>query len=492
MSRVIINKASNIVYIVILFFVIMLGFYLRIKLFLLNPGIHHDEANLALNMIEHSYFDLFKPLDRNQVCPPFFLIVSKFIYNLVNFNYCARFSDMLLKVFPLISGLAVVPLFTLFLDSIFHNKSLNILGTMFLALNKYAVYYSCVFKQYSLEMLVALVLMLIIYNIDLKNEKQKTNTIIFFLIGFVPLLSISSYFILAGVVFYLAYLYLKTREKIYVEFILLVSLPALLLVFLIYYPAYALSRIAMYKYWTAELGLNFPQFIGAFFYKVFHKFKFNFLFLPITAVISMGIIIKNNLKLFFIMVFPFILTYLAGYFSFYPAEIRLLLFIFPILIVILLYLFSLVKFLNNGFATLIVCCFISLYLIIFINKSPSPDIFILKPDMAREVWEYFSATYDNSTPVIFAGSKNSQNYYNKFFVVKKSGYVFSDDINWSELYNAIPSGTYYIVSDLSKSYNLLLKKKLLADTKIIQYKFFISPWIKSKNKYGWYMKFTKY
>ena len=470
----------------------MLGFYLRIKLFLLNPGIHHDEANLALNMIEHSYFDLFKPLDRNQVCPPFFLIVSKFIYNLVNFNYCARFSDMLLKVFPLISGLAVVPLFTLFLDSIFHNKSLNILGTMFLALNKYAVYYSCVFKQYSLEMLVALVLMLIIYNIDLKNEKQKTNTIIFFLIGFVPLLSISSYFILAGVVFYLAYLYLKTREKIYVEFILLVSLPALLLVFLIYYPAYALSRIAMYKYWTAELGLNFPQFIGAFFYKVFHKFKFNFLFLPITAVISMGIIIKNNLKLFFIMVFPFILTYLAGYFSFYLAEIRLLLFIFPILIVILLYLFSLVKFLNNGFATLIVCCFISLYLIIFINKSPSPDTFILKPDMAREVWEYFSATYDNSTPVIFAGSKNSQNYYNKFFVVKKSGYVFSDDINWSELYNAIPSGTYYIVSDLSKSYNLLLKKKLLADTKIIQYKFFISPWIKSKNKYGWYMKFTKY
>ncbi len=491
MNRTLINKASDILYIVILLFVIMLGFYLRIKLFLLNPGLHHDEANLALNMMEHSYFDLFGPLDRNQVCPPFFLIFSKFIYNLVKFNYCAGFSDMLLKILPLISGLAVLPLFTLFLDSIFHNKSLNILGTVFLALNKYAVYYSCVFKQYSTEMLVAVVLMLIIYKMAIEKQYSKTNTISFFLIGFAPLFSISSYFILAGIVFYLAYLYLKTREKFYVEYILLVSLPALMLALLIYYPSYLSSHTAMYNYWAEELGLNFTQFIGAFFYKVFHKFKLNFLFLSVTAVVSIGIMLRNNLKLFFISVFPFILTYFFCKMSLYPAENRLILFIFPSLIIILLYLFSLIKFLKNDFINLIIYLFISTYLVLFINKSPTPDSFILKPDMAREVWEYFSAAYDNSTPVIFAGSKNSQNYYNKFFAVNKSGYVFSDGINWSELYDTIPHGTYYIVSDLSKSYNLLLKKKLLADTKIIEYKFFISPWIKSKNKYGWYMKFTK-
>ena len=107
---------------------------------------HHDEANLALNMMGHSYLGFFIPLDRNQVCPPFFLIFSKLIYNLVKFNYNAEFSDMLLKFFPLVSGITTLFLFPVLLNSIFANKLLNILGTLFLALNKVAIFYSCVFN----------------------------------------------------------------------------------------------------------------------------------------------------------------------------------------------------------------------------------------------------------------------------------------------------------------------------------------------------------
>lgn len=492
MNKLFFERISNYLYTIVLTLIIFIGWYLRIRLFMLNPGLHHDEANLALNMIEYSYSEFFMPLERNQVCPPFFLIISKLIYNFVNFNYSARFSDMLLRVLPMLSGLAVLPFFAYLLSKLFKNKLLTLAGTLFLALNDSTVYYSCVFKQYSSEILVSLVLIFLAYNINFKDEKFFSNLVIFFIMGLSALLSFSSYFILTGIFLYLLYLYFKlNNRKQILSYIVAMCVPAFLIGLSIIIPFYTQSSKFMNEYWTGEFGLNFAEFIGVFFYNFLPESETKIFYAAVAVVISCGIMLKENLRLFFIIALPLILTFFVSYFGFYPAEMRLLLFIYPALIIIFLYIFSFIKILKNNFVNLFSCILIFIYLGFFIYNPPSTESFILKPDVARDVWEYFEKNYDNKTLVIFAGSKNSQIYYNKFFAINKYPYVFSDDTNWFEMYQNIPPGMYYIISDFSKSYNFYLKRKLLADTDILEYKIFISPWIRSKNKYGWYMKFIK-
>lgn len=451
---------------------------------------HHDEANLALNMMGHSYLGFFIPLDRNQVCPPFFLIFSKLIYNLVKFNYNAEFSDMLLKFFPLVSGITTLFLFPVLLNSIFANKLLNILGTLFLALNKVAIFYSCVFKQYSFEMLLAVILMNIVYNLKFNNENFYRNILIFLIIGFCPLFSYSSCFIIAGISFYLVYLFFTLKKKEFLIYLSVMCIPLFFILLIVALPLYINTKSYMNAYWNKEFGLHFAEYIKIFFSQIFSESNFNFLYFGVAFVVFCAVMLKKNIKLFFIVAVPFIVTYLISYYSLYPAEDRLLLFIFPAFIINLFFIFSLFKFIKSDIINLILFIPVMFYLGFFISNPPALDDLILKPDVARDVWEYFEKIYDKKTVVIFAGSKNSQMYYSKFFPVKRSSYVL-DSTNWYELYNNISPGTYYIISDYSKSYNYLLKRRLLADTNILEYKFFISPWIKNKNKYGWYMKFEK-
>lgn len=490
-NKIFIERFSKYLYILVLALILLLGCFLRIRLYILNPGLHHDEANLALNLMNNSFAELFIPLERNQICPPFFMIVSKFIYRFLKFNNCAEFSDMLLRTFPLISGISVMFLFPLLLNSIYKNKLLNIIGTLVLALNKFAVYYSCVFKQYSFELLIAVLIILIFYNLNLSKENFNKNIFLFILLGLSPLLSYSSYFFIIGIAIYLIYSYLKSKENYILLYLFAVVFPAFIIGLVVILPSYFVNKAFMNTYWHQNFELNFIDFIKVFFYPNIYNFNFNYLYISIAIVISCGIMLKENLKLFLIVSFPFIITFLSCYYSMYPAEERLLLFIYPSFIIIFLFIISMIKIFRSCYINIIIDCLILLYLCNFILYPQATVDYILKPDVARDVWEYFYKHYDGNTPVIFAGSKNSQEYYNKFFPVKRSSCSFSNSISLRKLYNNIPPGTYYIIADFGKYNNLYLKKKLLADTNILEYKIFVSPWIINRSKNGWYIKFEK-
>lgn len=80
------SSAKKVNYIHILtLIIIILGIIIRTKLLILNPSYWLDTYALALN-INNSYLEFFKPLSNFQVAPPFFLLVSKFLYNFVSFN----------------------------------------------------------------------------------------------------------------------------------------------------------------------------------------------------------------------------------------------------------------------------------------------------------------------------------------------------------------------------------------------------------------------
>lgn len=480
-------KNWDIIYYVILAFILILAFYLRLKLFILNPEQHHDESNLALNLINGSFIDMFKPLKRLQAAPPLFLVISKLNYKLININYTAEFSDAILKIFPFICSVVAVPLFTKLLNSLFKQKFINISGTLILALNPMAIYYSCVFKQYALEMLVTIILLLTITNINFKSENFKKNNIItFILLGFAPLFSLSSYFIIAGIFIYLTYLLIKNRKIFYFQYILATLIPIILTLFIIT-PFYHTHSNGMYIFWQDYFRLNFIQFIKNFLdiYKIIYDIKFSS---EIISIYILYIILISfiNKKILFTISTPFTLLYLAVYFSLYPGRGRLLLFAYPLLIILLLFPFSIFKSLQKNIASNILCLILIILFLPHIYKLSNTNLFILKPDRAKTTLDYLSKNYDNKSPIIISGSSNSYKYYLRFYNISNN-YLFINQDNWKTKLEQQPSGTYYMLSGYYKNSAKDIYEYTIANTKLIEHKQFNYK----NNNFGYYIKFQK-
>ena len=97
--------------------IFVIGIILRLILFIKNPSFIYDESSLALNVIHHSYKDLFNGLDSLQVAPRLFLILSKFLYNALS-PANDYFRDLTFRIIPFISGVCTLPLFYLFFKKI--------------------------------------------------------------------------------------------------------------------------------------------------------------------------------------------------------------------------------------------------------------------------------------------------------------------------------------------------------------------------------------
>ena len=456
------------------------GLFFRLKLYFLNPGLHCDEANLALNIISKSYTELFKPLDRLQVAPPFFLIISKLFYSLVNFRFTARFSDLILRLFPLLSGIAAIPAFGYLLARLFKNKFVTLLGMLLLALAPSVVLYSCIFKQYSTELLITIITLIIFSKIELKERSCKY----FILLGLVPFFSLSSFFILAGG---FGYLFIKScREKSFKN--LFYGVSAFSAVFIIYLaifliPVYSRYFQDMTHYWNA----SFYKASGFFSYI---KILFSYLLRPehglniYTLVVCISsLFMLKNIKSFCYTVIPLILTCIGVKTGHYPLDERLMIFMAPVLIMILLYPLTVIpqKFYNQRIQAVYLILF--LFLTYGCIKFPSPIQYIVtKPEAARNIWEYLDEHYDGKTPVIPGYSLNSNVYYKMFY--KNLNYSrFMLINNTGETLGNLPAGDYYIVLTGYEFYRNLLGKTLdeflkeAPKIEILEMKEFIPPHI---------------
>lgn len=472
------KRIADINYYIFLVVTVLVGIFLRLKLYALDFGLHHDEANLALNLMNHSYLELFSALDRNQVAPALFMVLSKGIYSFVKLNYTASFSDHLLKFLPLCSGIIAMPAFICLLNRLFKDKIVNLIGAFGISFSVPLVFYSNVFKQYSIEVLVSIVILIVMLNLDFSNRKKSIVT--FAIIGLSPFMSLSSIFILIGIFLYLVYAYLKEKNKNILYSIFALSVPILLFCSVILPQLLEKSYQQMFDFWQEAFNLSFSDYLLEFFY---HFIKIDgkaLVILPIYTIISCCLVLFKNKKLFFLTVLPFLLVYLAGYFYFYPLETRLVLFIYPSFLIILLFPITL---LNLSKYYWVRCVFYILFVIFLmkcINTLPITETLILKPDYGLELWKDFYDSYDNETPVIFAGSINTQRYYVKFFPVKKEIKIK----NWQKQYEQIPKGTYYILSNYDKANNEELKNEILSKAEVYEYR------IPEGNK-GFYIKFKK-
>ena len=451
--------------------IIFTGVFLRLRLWIFNPGLHCDEASLALNLFDTSFAGLFKPLIRLQVAPPLFLVLSKYFYRLVNINYTPDFSDMMLRLIPLVSGIAAIPALGYLLNILYKNKWIALAGMFLLSINSCAISYSCIFKQYSTEMLVTILTLALFAGLKL-NQKYK-----FFLLGLMPCFSMTSFFLYPAGFSVLLIKFWKEKKEFFKGFcIFLVPFLAFVLFFLI--PVSKTHYSNMESYWSETFALASNLF-------VYLKLLFCLLFRVGNPLLIYGIFVASiflmiykKYKLALYTVVPIAVTYIFTLTRHYPLSERFVLFLLPVVLIILLYPLTFVAKKPAAIAIGIIIAIAGL-------RGISPvEIAHIKQEYAKEAWEYLVKNYDGKSPVIMGEDFVTNLYYRTFYPENINYYdeAFSGKKNSDKILNFLPERVWYLIVSRYDSKYYSEFAEYLEKVEVLDYKTFeLSPEMMAKS-----------
>jgi hypothetical protein len=134
---------------ILLALILMFGFAVRLRQYVVGVSLWLDEAALALNIIHKSAVELLQPLDYLQGSPTGFLWLVKAAVSVGNEG------EYWLRLVPLLAGLLSLVLFPLVARHYLSRYAL-LLALLLLAISERLIYYSTELKQYSLDVLLAI------------------------------------------------------------------------------------------------------------------------------------------------------------------------------------------------------------------------------------------------------------------------------------------------------------------------------------------------
>lgn len=185
---------------------LLLGSVFRIRQYLTGRSLWLDEAMLALNIVNRTFTGLFQPLDYDQGAPIGFLLAEK-IFNLLFGEH-----EFVLRLFPLLAGLASLVLFYLLLRKTTSGFAL-LTGLGLFAVGPELIYYSSELKQYSVDVAITISLLLLAFPF-LERQETKRDTFSLGMAGILALwFSHPALFVLAGIGICLLIQSLKSRER---------------------------------------------------------------------------------------------------------------------------------------------------------------------------------------------------------------------------------------------------------------------------------------
>lgn len=132
--------------------IIIVGAALRFIYYVGNRSLWRDEAALAMNVAERTYAGLFEPLDSHQAAPIGFLVLEKTA--VLAFGN----SELALRLVPLLAGILSLVLFKNIAARCLDALAVPLALALF-AVSAKLIYYSSEVKQYSTDVLIALVVL---------------------------------------------------------------------------------------------------------------------------------------------------------------------------------------------------------------------------------------------------------------------------------------------------------------------------------------------
>ncbi len=170
--------------------VVVIGAIMRVRQYFSGRSLWRDEAGLALNLVERSFAELTQPLGYEQGAPVGFLFLEKILI-LIFGNH-----DQVMRLIPLASGVLAVYFFYRIAQA--HIKG-GVFATLLFAISWSLVYYSSEMKQYSSDVMMAL-LFVFLASRCLNHDARPRDFLILGIAGMVGMwMSHPSVFVLAGI-----------------------------------------------------------------------------------------------------------------------------------------------------------------------------------------------------------------------------------------------------------------------------------------------------
>jgi uncharacterized membrane protein len=319
--------------------IILIGIFLRLFQYQLNRSLWLDESFLALNIVNRSFSELFRPLDYNQVAPVGFLLIER-----LNIQLFGN-SEYVLRLFPLIAGISSIFLFYSIAKNAIGNEAAIIAVALF-AISNTLVYYSSEVKQYSSDVLIALLL----YVATAYTHSKQYTFPFMFLFGIAGAIAIwfsnPSIFILAGLGLCLLLTHLIRKEWIRISKLSIAfSLWALSFFFFYIFIISSLRKSGIVSNMQSDWNKSFIPFpISSFlpdfewYIRKFFEIFQNPVGFTLTGIAALAFLIgcismyAKNRRWFFLLLLPLVITLLASGFHMYPFSDRLLLFLVPSLL----------------------------------------------------------------------------------------------------------------------------------------------------------------
>jgi hypothetical protein len=323
--------------------ILIAGVALSVIQFIYNRSLWDDEANLALNIIHRSAFELLKPLDSIQVAPVLFLQMEKI------FSLLIPESERGLRLFPLICFLIALFSFSALLKKLFNNPVVVIFGLSLFVFNTFIIRYSNEVKQYMCDMMLTAVIGYLVLSL---YDDEKKKFILLAVAGAVGVfVSNITPIILATAGLYLLHSHFFIKKIKFPYFIKVSFVWAL--VFGFYYFLFIYdhpSRDIQVSAFDKRGGFFNPNLFTAEFYAsvelIFKNYFFELLPFGKAGTIILSIlygfglimlIINKRMGLLILTVSPLLLHLVLSSLKMYPVFSRLMLYQTPLLIIVIVF-----------------------------------------------------------------------------------------------------------------------------------------------------------
>lgn len=393
---------------------IVIGIALSILNFMNFRSLWLDEAMVALNIVNKPALELLQPLDHRQVAPIGFLLIEKLFASILGNT------DWSMRIFPLISFLISIPLLYQASYKILKNKLFALCNTAFFVTTFIIISYSSEVKQYIVDVTFALIILCatIIYKEnDLKNRWK-----LYALIGAISIwFSNIAVIILFSCGLYSIYKVHHSIEKKYMHLAKILGI--WIISFLVYFKLFIYdhpTKGTMMIYWK-NAGAFIPQNIFSLeFYKsVYRKFRILFelfgsekVYLLLIPIFLLGVIFlaKKKKDYLYLLIFPLVLHLILSYLHLYPFDTRLILYLYPNLLIITFcgFLFINSLFQNHKQKLLYVLSLFLIMNIFFLFKSGFP----IKKEEIKESMTYINSEFKKGDNIyVYYGAVSAFNFY---------------------------------------------------------------------------------
>lgn len=326
-------------YNILLCLVILLGILLRLKGLLINPSLWHDECALAWNIKFKSYPELFGILRFMQVAPPFFTIATKFLTGI--FGY----SEIVLRFIPFITGCLSIVAFYFLASKTFNLKSTTLWAVFFFAVNQRLINYSFELKHYGIDVFFTIICLLFFVNLNI--EKLDIKKVVFYgiLLALIPWCSFVAVFIIIGGFLNLFFKNIKSNLEKKTVLILPILISGLIYLKIYLFANYTGAHMVVgwHDYFVTANPLSIFQLIIESVRYLFYPIDYVLFFL-ILFIWGIIILYKEKSSFINVAIAGFIVFIIASFLHIYPFFGRVILFLTPIYLLLVIKPLDLVSF----------------------------------------------------------------------------------------------------------------------------------------------------